>query len=683
MWIVMWEEGTSMLQETVPTTTSQNHDLFSLIDEQISKRPDDHAGKFPRIQGKRVKETLVHSTLFLCAVSAVFVVSFILIFLFRDGYQIFEAAGVGEFLSGGIWNPTGASPTYGAFPLIVGTLLVTMGAMLFAVPLSIGSAIFIAEIATPRMKAIIKPAVELLAGIPSVVYGFFGLIILTDWLRITFNLASGETWLAGSILLGIMALPTIISVAEDAISAVPREYKEGSLAVGANRWQTIRHVVLPAALSGITAAIILGMGRAIGETMAVLMVTGNAAVIPSPITNIFSPIRTLTGTLGIEMGEVSLGGMHYHALFGVALVLLVITLLVNLSATVILGKIREMHMPSKKKAKRFPLPPMIQGARRGLSLIAGVGGVALTAYIAGIMPAAAILLAGFVILVLRDRIPPKTVQTISFAIITLSILTVILILGVILAEIIVNGAGALSWEFLTQSPRNLGRAGGIFPAIVGTLYLVGGAILFALPIGVGAAIYLTEYTREGRAVRIIRSGVDLLNGTPSIVFGLFGFAFLVLYLNFGISLLAGQITLGLMVLPTVIRTTEEALRCVPYSLREGSYALGATRWQTIARVVLPPALPGILTGTILSIGRAAGETAPIMFTAVVFSQRFLPSSVMEPVMALPYHLFILATNVPGAGQNQYGTALVLLILVIGIYSVAIFLRYRFQRSMKW
>ncbi len=186
-------------------------------------------------------------------------------------------------------------------------------------------------------------------------------------------------------------------------------------------------------------------------------------------------------------------------------------------------------------------------------------------------------------------------------------------------------------------------------------------MVFALPLGVGAAIYLAEYQRENRLTYIIRNAVDLLNGTPSIVFGLFGFTFLVLFLEFGVSLLAGVVTLGLMVLPTIIRTTEEALRQVPQGLREGSLALGATQWQTISRVVLAPAAPGIITGAILSIGRAAGETAPILFTAVVFSQRYLPDSVFDPVMALPYHLFILATNVPGAETNQYGTAVVLIL----------------------
>jgi phosphate transport system permease protein len=259
---------------------------------------------------------------------------------------------------------------------------------------------------------------------------------------------------------------------------------------------------------------------------------------------------------------------------------------------------------------------------------------------------------------------------------------VLAILIIILSYIIINGFPALSWEFLTQPPKDLGRAGGIYPAIIGTLYLVAGAILIAFPLGVGAAIYLVEYTREGRITRLIRNGVDLLNGTPSIVFGLFGFAFIVLYLTVGVSLLAGQITLALMILPTVIRTTEESLKNIPQSLREGSLALGATRWQTISKVVIPPAVPGIVTGAILCIGRAAGETAPIMFTAVVFSSRFLPTSEFQPVMALPYHLFILATNVPGASANQYATALVLLILVVGMYAIAIIVRYHFQKKSR-
>jgi phosphate transport system permease protein len=634
-------------------------------------------------KGSGIKEKGMKTLFFLSAISAIIVIFSIIFFLFRDAYPIFQKEGIVDFLIGMRWYPAGQPPLYGAFPLIVDTLLVTLGAMLIAIPLSIGSAIFIAELATPRMKAIIKPTIELLAGIPSVVFGFFGLIVLTTWLQITFNVPTGESWLAGSILLGVMAIPTITSVAEDAISSVPREYKEGSLAVGATRWQTINKIVVPSAMSGITAAIILGIGRAIGETMAVMMVCGNPTygLIPNPITNVFAPIKTLTATLGIEMGEVATGSDHYSALFGLALILLIITLIVNILATIILGRLKEKQRSGSKKQ---PIISFEFGRKikQSFYLLIGIviAGILLMAI--GVIPTVGIFVIIAVMYYAMKKISIKIKQRIAFSIISLTIIIVIIILGIILAYIVTNGVGALSWEFITTGPSNLGRSGGILPAIIGTLYLVAGAIAISLPLGVGAAIFLHEYTREGLVTKIIRAGADLLNGTPSIVFGLFGFAFFVLYLKFGFSLLAGQITLAFMILPTIIRTTEEALKSVPQSLREGSYALGATKWQTIRKVVLPPAAPGILTGAILGIGRAAGETAPILFTAVVFSN-FIPSSILQPVNALPYHLFTLATSIPGSKQNQAGTALVLLLLVIGIYLIAILLRNRFRKNMKW
>jgi len=625
-----------------------------------------------------LKERSVNTVFFFTAAFAVIVVSFILLFLFRDAFPIFADIGIVNFLFGSVWAPGAAEPLYGIWPLIVGTLLVTLGAMIFSVPLSLGCAIYISELASPKVRAVLKPAVELLAGIPSVVYGFFGLIILTDFIRVTFDISSGETWLAASVLLGIMALPTIISVSEDAISSVPHEYKEGSLAIGATRWQTISQVLVPAALSGIAAAIILGIGRVVGETMAVLMVAGNAAIIPDPIWNILSPLRTLTATLGIEMGEVPVGSEHYSALFGIAVVLLLITLIINLSAVAILRHLKERRVTTAGKQ-----PFLAQETQRKVVFIAEMLALAvLLVFLTSVTwwLAPVILIAGCLWLAGRPYLSEKRVQTLAFCLVGLATLIVLAILFIILSDIVINGLPALSWDFLTQPPRDLGREGGIFPAIVGTLYLVAGAIAIALPLGVGAAVYLVEYTREGKITKVIRTGVDLLNGTPSIVFGLFGFAFIVLYLNVGVSLLAGQITLALMVLPTVIRTTEESLKNIPQSLREGSLALGATKWQTISQVVIPSAVPGIVTGAILSIGRAAGETAPIMFTAVVFSSRFLPDSVFDPVMALSYHLFILATNVPGSSMNKYGTALVLLLLVIGFYAVAILARTHFQNK---
>jgi len=642
----------------------------------------------PRIRTKikriRIfKEKSIKLLLFFSAISAILVIFSIIFFLFRDAFPIFEKAGILDFFSGMRWDPTGEPPLYGAFPLIIDTLLVTVGAMVIAIPLSLGSAIFISEIATPRMKAIIKPAVELLAGIPSVVFGFFGLLVLTTWIRTTFNVPSGESWLAGSILLGIMAIPTITSVAEDAISAVPREFKEGSLAVGATRWQTIQNILIPSAMSGITAAIILGIGRAIGETMAVMMVCGNPTygLIPQPILNVFAPIKTLTATLGIEMGEVAIGSDHYSALFGLALILLIITLLINMSATIILGRIRKKQQGGSFQNLKISFK-LRRKIKQTFYLLIAILLIIILFLGVGVIPAIGILLSVIIFYYLLKKTSTKLKQRIALTAISAALILVLIFLGIILIYIVSNGLGALSWEFFTAGPSDLGRSGGIFPAIMGTLYLVGGAIAISLPLGVGAAVFLNEYTKENITTKIIRAGADLLNGTPSIVFGLFGFAFFVLYLKFGFSLLAGQITLAFMILPTIIRTTEESLKSVPQSLREGSYALGASKWQTIRHVVLPPAAPGILTGAILGIGRAAGETAPILFTAVVFSN-FIPGSLLQPVNALPTHLFTLATSIPGSEQNQAGTALVLLLLVIGIYFIAILLRNRFRKKMKW
>jgi phosphate transport system permease protein len=381
------------------------------------------------------------------------------------------------------------------------------------------------------------------------------------------------------------------------------------------------------------------------------------------------------------MGEVSVGSPHYNALFGIAVVLLIITLIINLAAVAILRRLKEGQAADSHRKPFIPLSLKESIVRIVKVLLA----LALAIFLFVAAPwyiAMAILIVLGALYFGWDHLSQKHIQHVSFGIITAAAVIVLAILVIILGYIIIKGLPAISWEFLTQPPKDLGRAGGIYPAIVGTIYLVAGAILIALPLGVGAAIYLVEYTREGRITRLIRNGVDLLNGTPSIVFGLFGFAFIVLYLTVGVSLLAGQITLALMILPTVIRTTEESLKNIPQSLREGSLALGATKWQTISKVVIPPAVPGIVTGAILCIGRAAGETAPIMFTAVVFSSRFLPDSVFDPVMALPYHLFILATNVPGASANMYGTALVLLILVVGMYAVAIIVRHHFQKKSR-
>jgi len=258
-------------------------------------------------------------------------------------------------------------------------------------------------------------------------------------------------------------------------------------------------------------------------------------------------------------------------------------------------------------------------------------------------------------------------------------------LTVVVAFITINGWEAVTWEFLTQAPLESMTKGGILPCIVGTLCLGIGAIVVALPIGVASAIYLNEYARPGRLLRLIRLGISNLAGVPSVVFGLFGLAFFVIWLKMGVSIIAGVLTLAALTLPVIIGSTEEALKSVPNTYREASLALGATRWQTIYRVVLPAALPGILTGAILGLSRAAGETAPIMFTAAVFYTPNLPASPFDKIMALPYHVYVLATagtNIEATRPLQYGTSLVLIALVLGMNLAAIVWRARLRKKMK-
>jgi phosphate transport system permease protein len=264
--------------------------------------------------------------------------------------------------------------------------------------------------------------------------------------------------------------------------------------------------------------------------------------------------------------------------------------------------------------------------------------------------------------------------------------SIVFVIASIIGTIVWNGVPAISWEFLTAMPRNSGSQGGILPAIAGTLLLVAGTVAIALPLGMATAIYLSEYAKVGRFTRTIRLAIVTLAGVPSIVFGLFGLGLFVIFLRFGASLIAGCLTLACMILPTIIVASEEALRSVPKGFREGSLALGATKWQTIHKNVLPYSIGGMLTGSILGIGRAAGETAPILLTVAAFYLPRLPKSIFDQVMALPYHLYILVTQHPEADKVRpmaYGTALVLIVLVLGVNLAAILSRIHIRRKYRW
>lgn len=622
--------------------------------------------------------------------AAVLVLFFILLFIIGNSTDALGDIGIWSFITNDIWRPS--SGEYGAAAIITGTLLVTAGAILFSVPIGVAVALFMSEVSDSRIRRIMKPAVELFAGIPSVVYGFFGLMVMVPFLSDYFGgqTPTGFSWIAGSLLLGIMALPTIVSVSEDALRAVPRAYREASLAMGATRWETTSKVVIPAAVSGIASAAILGIGRAVGETMAVMMVTGNANIVPDPIWNVFSYLRTITATLALEMPEVVVGSAHYSALFLLALILMVIVLAVNLVARAVVKRI-EMKFRGEAKDRALKLTLGKKGSKK-FKLAIKVAVLVLFLYMAlslfvsdslavfgAAVLAAAIL--GFALFV--KRLPRMTIQKFAHACLLASALFCVATLVIILGDIIINAVPSLNWNFITEYPSSGGRSGGIWPAIEGTLKLIAGTALIALPLGILSGVYLTEYAKKGKLTAVMEQAIDVLNGTPSIVFGLFGMSALVVFCDFGISLTAGCFTLAFMIMPVIIRTTEEAIRNVPREIREASYAMGANKWQTTFKVVVPAALGGIMTGSILGLGRAAGETAPIMFTAAIVMQYSPNGSFLDPVMALPYHLYYLATEGMADPSLQYATAFVLLVIVLAMFLAANVIREYSNKKNNW
>lgn len=275
---------------------------------------------------RKVREAVIEKVIFASGMLSIVIVALIFVFLLKEGLRIFLDVNPFTFLFGRFWYPISDPPQFGVLSLLIGSVFVTLGAALISVPIGVASALYIAEIAPKKLKEILKAGIELLAAIPSVVIGFIGMVTLGPLIKETFNLPTGLTALTGSITLAFMAMPTIVSIAEDAVTAVPKQYREAAIAMGATKWQTTWRIVTYAARPGIIAAIMLGIGRVIGETMAVMMVTGNAALIPH---SFLQPVRTLTATIAAEMGESVQGGDHYAALFAIGIVLFIITFLIN------------------------------------------------------------------------------------------------------------------------------------------------------------------------------------------------------------------------------------------------------------------------------------------------------------------------------------------------------------------
>jgi phosphate transport system permease protein len=657
-----------------------------------------------RRQGNLFADHFMRAFIYLNASLVVLSVILIFFFLIRESIPFFRERSLQSLLQGPVWSPLEPHNIFGALPLIGGTLLTTAIAIAIALPLGVLCAVFMGEIASSRLKTLLKSGVEILAGIPSVVIGFIGLAVVGPALQQTLNLGTGLTAFTGGLLLAFMALPTIISISEDALHAVPQDYRQASLALGATKLQTTWKAVVPAARRGIIAALMLGIGRAIGETMTVLMATGNAANVPgkllAPIADnsLFQSIRTLTATIAAEMGETPVNSLHYHALFALGAILFVITFLVNTTADYALNSGNRRSAPPKWLQ---PLFARIGALKEALfeSLWKRIPSRTRRQPVDERAPGRAAQAAGR-----RASFKGSLLRLwegAQYSILTLSILSVLLPIAAIAWFVFTKGGPALSWDFIVKPPEQQMTAGGLQPIIIGTLYLLAGTFIFALPLGLFGAVYITEYGRGSHFTRILRLAIVNLAGVPSVVYGLFGLGFFVLFIGGTIdqvffrqtlpkptygtgALIWAALTLTLLILPVVITAAEEALLSVPDSFREASLALGCTRWQTVRNVVLPSALPGIMTGMILGLSRAAGETAPILLTGASFFLPSLPDSIHSPFMALPYHLFITATQSAVMPERiPWGTALVLLLLVLGLNAVASLFRARARARRRW
>jgi phosphate ABC transporter permease subunit PstA/phosphate ABC transporter permease protein PstC len=617
----------------------------------------DHPFQGHRRWGERVVVTSL-----LASASLAVVVSAAIIYILAEGSLEFFASpevNLFDFLLGTRWVPNGKDPAFGMLPLLGGTLLIAGGALLIAAPLGVGSAVFLSEFANKRTRAVAKPIIEVLAGIPSVVFGFFALLVISPILQETFG-ASYFNALSAIIVMAIMVLPIIVSISDDAMRAVPAHFRAASLGLGATRWETSTRVVMPAASSGIMASVLLGLGRALGETMVVLLAAGSVANLTL---NPLKEVMTMTTYIAqVATGDIP-PGVAVSAAFAVGLALFLITYMVNLAAGRVVARIKRGSGPRRGPLGRVMtlVSTMVVELRRRVGdRSAGKG-----------FDAASGLRRRYI----RGRIGVVAVAS-CFAV-------GVLFLAALMISVIGQGLSGIDWDFLTSYPSYRSDRAGIGPVILGSVYLMLMTMLFAIPVGVGAAVYLTEFARDTRYTRFLRRIIQNLAGVPSIVFGLVGLAVFVRYMGMGPSLLSGSLTLAIMVLPIVVVSTEEALRAVPDSFRQAALGLGATRWQAVRHHVLPNSLPGILTGAVLSLSRAIGETAPILFIAAIFSKT-APTGILDGFMALPVTIFYW-TRHPQEDFHSLAasTILVLLMILLSMNTVAILIRHRAESRRDW
>ena len=558
--------------------------------------------------------------------SIVVLAALLLIFLVVDSWQAITTFGFGFFTQSD-WDPV--QNHYGALAFVYGTLATSLTAMVIAVPLSVGSAAFLAEIAPRWLRKTGSFLIELLAAIPSVVYGFWGIFFLAPIIQKVFDRVGGPNHggvglTAASLILAIMIVPYIAAISFDVCRAVPRSQREASLALGATRWQTIWSVILPYASPGILGACFLALGRALGETMAVTMLIGNNPHIEfSPFALGDSIASVIANQLNTTNNE-----LQRAALVELGLVLLLVSITVNVLARLLIWRV----------GKGFGLDKFLQKAKRRQQSATTRAEKSST--------------------VVRRQRRNRVVNVLMTLVLGGCLCCTIGPLFLILGFVTYRGVGALNLAFFTNLPIDI--PSGLGHALVGSGMLVGMATLFAVPIGLLAAIYLNEF-RTSRLAGVVRFIGELLGGVPSIIIGIFGYACLVMPMGF--SGWAGSFALGVMMIPIVLRSSEESLKLVPPSLRNASYALGAAAWQTVVRVIVPAALPAIITGIFLAIARIAGETAPLLLTAN--NSNFWPRSPGERTPFLTYYIYTFSrSDEPQEQRLAWSAALVLLMFVM-------------------
>lgn len=583
-------------------------------------------------------EKVVKTVLLIAASVSVLAVIAIFLFILINSIPVFREVGFFKFIIGDEWNASKGE--FGILPMIVGSLCVTAGSIIIGVTIGIFSSVYISSFLNKRFKKIVINIINLLAGIPSVIFGFFGMKVVVPMITSVTGL-EGDGILAASIILSIMILPTIISLSVNAIESVDKSYYEGSLSLGVNKERSVFKVMLPSAKSGIFTAVVLAIGRAMGETMAVVMVAGNSPVFP---TGLISSIRTMTTNIIMEMGYAERGSIHMSALIGTGFVLFLFILIINIS----LNLIRDMKKDGKEsKIKEF-ISDKINKLRKTTLNVNGINTVS----------DAEITLKEEKKrerIVKAENVLYKGLKYLSLVSSLVSVIMLIIIIGFIS----VNGIPYLSIEFLFGGKD---AEITIFPSIVNTLIMIVFSLLIALPIGISSAIYLNEYTKKNnKIVKVIRLATETLAGVPSIIFGLFGMLMFKDMMGLGYSLLAGILTLSIMILPTIVRSTEESLIAIPDSVREGSLALGATKKRTVFKVVLPSAISGIISAIILSIGRIVGESAALIFTAG--SNPDMVNSILDAGASLTVRMYVLANEGLYPGY-AFATAFVLICIVV-------------------